>query len=214
MQGLIDLHRFDVVRILDFPHFAEHISKLLETLEQGGMHFPSHMLDRCLHVLKHRGPHPLLRMSERLPTELAERERIREHLGYLRKREGLMRYPHFQQQGWPIGSGMVESANKLVVQARLAGAGMHWERSNVKSMLALRNGVCNQRWQEMWQLVVAQQHSQQIQRRTARTEQRKRAMRSSCDPVPVAPAEPAPLRIPPAPAAKLPGSCRPSAHHP
>ena len=29
----------------------------------------------------------------------------------------------FQKQGWPIGCGMVESANKLVVEARLKGRG-------------------------------------------------------------------------------------------
>ena len=114
-------------------------------LEKMGHHFPAQMLERCLHVLKHRGPAPLLRMSQRLSPELTELASVREHLGYLRKREGLMQYPQFRRQGWPIGSGMVESANKLVVEARLKGAGMHWERSHVNPLLALRNGVCNQR---------------------------------------------------------------------
>ena len=35
-----------------------------------------------------------------------------------------MQYPTYQEAGWPIGSGSVESANKLVVEARLKGAGM------------------------------------------------------------------------------------------
>ena len=33
---------------------------------------------------------------------------------------------------------------------------MHWERKNVNPMLALRNAVCNSRWQEMWQKAVLQ----------------------------------------------------------
>ncbi len=37
-----------------------------------------------------------------------------------------MQYPHYRQHGWPIGSGMVESANKVVVQARIKGAGMRF----------------------------------------------------------------------------------------
>jgi hypothetical protein len=41
-----------------------------------------------------------------------------------------MAYPVFQAAGWPIGSGMVESANKLVVEDRLKGAGMIWLRSS------------------------------------------------------------------------------------
>ena len=69
-------------------------------------------------------------------------------VNYLQKREHLMHYPRFQQQGWPIGSGSVESANTCVVQARLKGPGMHWERRNVNPVLALRTGVCNDRWDE------------------------------------------------------------------
>ena len=61
-----------------------------------------------------------------------------------------MQYPQFRAAGWPIGSGVVESANKLVVEARLKGPGMHWERTHVNWMLALRNGECSQRWDEVW----------------------------------------------------------------
>jgi hypothetical protein len=34
------------------------------------------------------------------------------------KQEAQMGYPAYQAQGWLIGIGMVESANKLVVEAR------------------------------------------------------------------------------------------------
>jgi hypothetical protein len=101
---------------------------------------PNQMLSRCLHVLKHRGPFALLRMAERLSPELAQQKGIQEHVDYLRKREALMQYPRFRQQGWPIGSGMVESANKLVVQARLKGPGMHWERKNVNPPAGVASG--------------------------------------------------------------------------
>jgi len=222
LQHFIDMHRSDAVRILDFPHAAEHLSLLLQALEKAGMTLPADLLQRSLHQLKHRGPRFLLRLGKRLPVHLTELESVREHLGYLQKRETLMQYPTFRQHGWPIGSGMVESANKLVVEARLKGAGMHWERTNINPMLALRNGICNERWQETWHVVVSQQQHHQAQRRTARAEQRKQALLSSSDPFvePTSPApqpipeEKAPPRVPPAPAATLPGSCRPSAHHP
>jgi hypothetical protein len=81
LQGFIDLHRSDAVRILDFPHEASHVSGLLEALQKMGHHFPTQMLERCLHVLKHRGPGPLLRMSQRLSPDLTEVTSVREHLG-------------------------------------------------------------------------------------------------------------------------------------
>ena len=44
----------------------------------------------------------------------------------------------FRAAGYPIGSGSVESAHKLLVEARLKGAGMHWERAHVNPMVARR----------------------------------------------------------------------------
>ncbi len=174
-------HRPDAVRILDFPHAAEHVTKLLEALTQTGMRFPPQMLDRCLHILKHRGPRPLLRMADRLGSDLAQHKGVQEHLEYLRKRETLMQYPQFRRDGWPIGSGMVESANKNVVEARLKGTGMHWERTNVNPMLALRTAVCNDRWREMWQKALKQHRKLQALHRSARAKPRAHAFLAGGD---------------------------------
>lgn len=74
-------------------------------------------------------------------------------LGYLGRRRDQVRYASFRRDGLPIGSGMVESANKLVVQSRLKGAGMRWRRENVNGMLALRGLDCSQRWATTWPLL-------------------------------------------------------------
>jgi hypothetical protein len=89
-------------------------------------------------------------------------------VNYLRKREQHMQYPLYQQLGWPIGSGSVESANKCVVQARLKGAGMRWERSHVNPMLALRTQVCHDRWEEAWELTCQQRGHQRMHKRISR----------------------------------------------
>lgn len=219
LQGLIDLHRQDAVRILDFPHAAEHGAAVLQALAPAGQSGHAALLARCLHILKHRGPAPLLRLVSRLPPELAEREGVREHVGYLRKREALMQYPQFHRDGWPIGSGMVESANKLVVEARLKGAGMHWQRKNVNPMLALRNGICNERWQETWRTALAHHHCQRQTARTARAQSSLPALATVATPLldetpALAPLPPAPPLLSPQPAATLPGSSRPSPQHP
>src|SRR6266567_1520419 len=48
-------------------------------------------------------------------------------------REAHMHYPTYQAAGWPIGSGSVESANKVVVEARLKGAGMRLRTAQCQS---------------------------------------------------------------------------------
>jgi hypothetical protein len=212
-------HRPDAVRILDFPHAAEHVAKLLEALEHAGMQFPASMLQRCLHVLKHRGPRPLLGMADRLESDLAQHKGVQEHLEYLRKREMLMQYPQFRRDGWPIGSGMVESANKNVVEVRLKGTGMHWERKNVNPMLALRTAICNDRWREMWQKALHQHRKLQAFQRSERVKQRAQAFFAGGDASsqgsppapsqPVSEAEAPPVTPPPpVPEASQPSSCR------
>jgi hypothetical protein len=218
LQTFVEIHRRAAVRILDFPHAAEHLTKLLEALTTSGLTLPPKMLERCLHVLKHRGPSSLGHMADRLSEDETQREDVREHLGYLRKRLSLIQYPTFQQAGWPIGSGMVESANKLVVEARLKGTGMRWERINVNPMLALRNGVCNDRWQETWDTACQQRRDLRTLRRHDRAAQRQQAKQevlkqNLVEAFPPALPPPAPL-FPPDPPAMIPGTSRPSEHHP
>lgn len=71
-------------------------------------------------------------------------------LTYLEKRRTQITYREFVAAGYPIGSGIVESANKQVPEARLKGSGMHWARVNVNPMLALRAAVCSGRWEQVW----------------------------------------------------------------
>jgi hypothetical protein len=218
LQSFLDLHCPEAVRILDFPHAGEHLSALLEALQQNGMSLPSNALARWLHVLKHRGPPWLLRWGQRLPSSLASTEVVQEHLSYLCKRETLMQYPCYRAAGWPIGSGMVECANKVVMQARLKGPGMHWAPTHVNPMLALRTAVCNERWEESWQAVLCERRRLLDERRRLPATARLRDLVSSfllCllrfQPPPP---KPVPLPTPPAHPATLPGSSRPSAHHP
>src|SRR2546421_7104039 len=73
-KQFIDLYRPDAVRILDFPHAAEHLNLLLEALQQAGMTLPPNAFDRCFHILKHRGPGLLLGCYDRLPPAYKELE--------------------------------------------------------------------------------------------------------------------------------------------
>ncbi len=57
------------------------------------------------------------------------------------------------------------SITYYLTTTRLKGAGMHWQRGYVNALQALRNGVCNERWQESWQLPLSQHFHQQVLRR-------------------------------------------------
>jgi hypothetical protein len=164
-QNFVDFHCPGAIRILDFAHAAEHINQIGESLH--GKHTPESQawLKERLHGLKHKGPDKLLSEFEKLQRKYPEAQTISANLAYLKKRKQQMHYPLFQSQGWPIGSGIVESGNKVVVAARLKGAGMHWAAEHVNPMLALRNILCSGRWKEDWPKIEAHLRQQTRQRR-------------------------------------------------
>lgn len=220
LQSFVDYHCPMALRILDFPHAAQRIGQIGQALLGEDSPETSPWIEERLHQLKHHGPGQLLEELRNLHQQHAELEILTENLAYLEKRELQMHYPQFQEQGWPIGSGMVESGNKLVVEARLKGAGMHWERKNVNSMLGLRNIVCSDRWSEEWPQIAIHLRQQARQRRN-RNQPQDRLAKLAATPPGIAQLQAAPLvelpkepSIQPLKQPKESGSKKPAANHP
>jgi hypothetical protein len=171
-QGFIDYHREDAARVLDFPHAAEYVAEMGKAVWGEGTETTNEWLNEQLHTLKHEGPTDVLSELRSLTQNHPEHPELCKSLSYLEKRETQMQYPMYREQGWPIGSGAVESANKLVVEARLKGAGMHWAPAHVNPMLALRNAMCSGRWAQAHAQILAHQQLQRKRTRHLRRVQR------------------------------------------
>jgi hypothetical protein len=103
------------------------------------------------HHLAHTSLRHVLRQVRLLyPRHTPLPKEGREALAYLFSNRHRMRYRHFRQAGYPIGSGTVESACKVVVQQRMKQAGMRWSRSGAQAMLALRCALLSDRWHHSW----------------------------------------------------------------
>jgi len=195
IQRFVDQHRHDAVRILDFPHAAEHLNAVGQAVFGAGTRPAQEWLAAQLHCLKHVGPSAVLADVRTLVSQHLDPTELVGHLGYLEKRAAHMRYPEFQATGWPIGDGAVESGNKLVVEARLKGSGMHWARGHVDALLALRNIVCSDRWAEAWPQITQTLRQQRQQQHRTRHDKR----RHTPEPTPLLTAQPGkPVTAPPA----------------
>ena len=172
LQKFLDFHRPDAIRILDFPHAVEYLTDASHEAHGTGTAATSAWIGTQAHALKHDGPDAVLAALRALPTG-EDRDAA---LEYLEPRLPQLQYPTFRAQGYPIGSGIVESANKVVVEDRLKGSGMHWAPANVDPMLALRTVVCADRWDEAWPQISARlradararSHTLRADRRAAR----------------------------------------------
>ncbi len=219
-QRFVDHHRPDAVRILDFPHALEHLGTAGRAVFGAGTAAFSEWLGVQAHTLKHGDPDGVLRALRTLDLAAAvdpEAARHRaEALAYFEKRRAQIAYADFRQQGYPIGSGAVESANKLVVEARLKGSGMRWGRASVSPMVCLRDLLCSNRWTTEWP-AIWRAHLAASRRRPRRTIASSSAAPATPPPPPPAlsdaPPQPAlPPPTPPTPPRVVGG--RPTADHP
>lgn len=85
------------------------------------------------------------------PQGTAEEESpVRNAYRYLTNRRNYLDYPRALQLGLPIGSGMIESGHRHVLQARLKKAGAAWLRDNADNIAHLRVLRANRQWEAFW----------------------------------------------------------------
>lgn len=75
------------------------------------------------------------RHSELTPDKAAE---LWEHLVYVRRNKGRMRYVTMRLAGLPVGSGVTEGSCKSVVGKRARGSGQRWHDRGLRNALTLR----------------------------------------------------------------------------
>lgn len=69
---------------------------------------------------------------------------------YVQRHYPHMQYQQFAQQHIPLGSGMVESACKWLIQQRFKGVGMRWSEDGFNHLLLLRLAWVNQRFESLF----------------------------------------------------------------
>jgi hypothetical protein len=89
-RELVDDHRVDAVRILDFAHAAGYVSQIGQAVQAAGSALAPTWLTKHLHALKHEGPAQVLSDLRVLAEAHPDLEGVQGALTYLEKRVGHM----------------------------------------------------------------------------------------------------------------------------
>jgi hypothetical protein len=84
------------------------------------------------------------------PKQPNSADNLRREAGYFHDNYRRMQYLEMREEGFPIGSGMVESACKQF-RARLAGSGRRWSRDGLERLLPIRAAIMGQGFDTLWQ---------------------------------------------------------------
>jgi len=67
---------------------------------------------------------------------------------YFDKNKKRMRYADFMNQGFFVGSGVLEAGCRAVIGQRLKQSGMHWTVKRANNIIALRYCFFSNRWED------------------------------------------------------------------
>lgn len=144
----IPAKRFHLV--LDYYHAAEHITDILDLCK--GMTAAKRKLEiaRLARLLRD-APDGAIQVIENLRSRAIGRRarKIKDKLAYLEGHLDHMQYAAMRARKLPIGSGIVESAVRRVINLRFKGASVFWKVEHLEPLLFLRAIWKSGWWEDM-----------------------------------------------------------------
>jgi len=143
-----------VVEIVDWGHAA---GKLMPAAKVG---LPERQQQpwykRMRTFLKQGNVHTIIAALQALDQSHDTDEVIRTTIQYFQPHEARMQYQTFRAEGLPIGSGVIESGVRRIVNLRLKGASIFWRPENAEEILYLRCQIKSRRWVQFVKAVLTQ----------------------------------------------------------
>jgi hypothetical protein len=142
--------------ILDFYHAAPQLWKGAAAWLEGRSTRARRWFVWARHRLRHGMPDGVLAdLTEALDVEglpATARDTLRTVHAYLERHREHIDYATYKALGLPLGSGMVESACKWLIQQRFKGVGMRWSEDGFTHLLHLRLAWVNGRFETLFGL--------------------------------------------------------------
>jgi hypothetical protein len=141
------------VKILDWYHAVEHLWTTAKALFGEKDDETCRSWVRPLEDLLWEGK--VNNVIELIDKEIFDRKRNQKPLielrGYYHSNRECMKYDEYRNNGWFIGSGPVESANKYIVNQRLKQSGMKWVRLRANAIIWARCKYYENDWDVFWE---------------------------------------------------------------
>lgn len=143
------------IGILDFYHAAQQVWDAAEAYGNTlSTRTPQQWFKRLRHQLRHGYVHRIIQEFGRLltysSTPASAQPVLQRVRHYLSNHLTHLQYRQFKKQGLPIGSGMVESACKWLIEQRFKGTGMRWSEAGFNHLLHLRLAWVNERFDPLF----------------------------------------------------------------
>jgi hypothetical protein len=150
--NLVGEHFYASHQLVDWYHACEHLVSAAKTLHGEGTPAAQRWYRQWETKLYQGHVNQLVQALEKQAEHQPHKaEALRKEAGYFHNNRKRKNYLEMRAEGYPIGSGMVESAAKQY-KARFTGPGMRWSRTGAERLLPVRTVILSDRFNKMWKL--------------------------------------------------------------
>ena len=142
--------------VLDIIHVVEYLWDVGNALHgEKSPEAKTWVYDHLLAILEGRvgrvigGMKQILKKRKKLKK--SKRKALEATVRYFENHREWMRYDEYLREGYPIGSGVVESTCGHTVKSRMSGTGRRWSIDGAESTLLLRSVYTSNDWNEFWE---------------------------------------------------------------
>lgn len=145
-------------QILDYFHASEYVTKVADVIYSNKVKRKKWLTDSW-HKLKHEDGGAIELLNEfigyrKRKLNKSKKEKLESSITYFTNHNQKMNYSDYIRDNYPIGSGITESACKVIVKQRLCNSGMKWKQRGAEAVLCLRAlNYSSSRWGQMWKKI-------------------------------------------------------------
>jgi hypothetical protein len=144
-------HFYESRQAIDWYHAAEHLAHAANGLEGEGTAAAQRWFkSRETPLYQGHAQRIGRELSQAALSHPAVAHELRREAGYFLSNHRRMQYLELREDGFAIGSGMVESGCKQF-RARFCGPGMRWSRTGIEHLLPVRAAVMGGSFDLAWQ---------------------------------------------------------------
>jgi hypothetical protein len=145
-------HFYDARQVVDWYHALEHLAVMASLLYGEGTPAAKKWYQSAEKALyqghAERIASEVLKLAADYPPEVADK--LQKEAAYLDTHKRRMQYLELREEGYVIGSGMVESGGKQF-KSRFCGPGMRWNRTGIERLIPIRAAIMSGCFDTAWQ---------------------------------------------------------------
>lgn len=138
-------------QLLDWYHASQHLWAVANALHGEGTKQARDWVEPLLARLREGQPAKVIRRLEQIEfkCKTATTQTVAREREYFKTHQGRMDYKKAAAQGWPLGSGAMESSCRQY-QCRFKRTGQFWSETGDEALLALHDAWRNRRWRKLF----------------------------------------------------------------